>query len=71
MRDERWEPDTLFLVFEEDYRFAENDDPEPVVVKARGLQEVVGEMHEDAEETRVPLGADNKVAPPWLFVFAF
>ena len=72
MRDQRWEPDTVFLVFEEDYRFAADDDLEPVVVKARTLQEVVGEVVDDAPETRVPLGAEGRASPPlWFFQQTF
>ena len=67
MRDERWERDTLFLVFEEDFRFTEHEDPEPVMVKAGRLQEVVGEMPEDeADQPRVPLDASNTVTGPGL-----
>ena len=67
MRDERWETDTLFLVFEEDLCFAEIDDPEPVMVKALSLQEVVGEMpDEEADQPWVPLDASNTVTGPGL-----
>ena len=67
MRDERWERDTLLLVFEEDFRFTETEDPEPVTVKSQSLQEVVGEMPEDeAEQPRVPLDASNTVTGPSL-----
>ena len=67
LRDERWERDTLFLVFEEDFRFTEHEDPEPVTVKAGSLQEVVGEMPEDeADQARVPLDASNTVTGPGL-----
>ena len=71
MRDPRWERDTLFLVFEEDYRFTP-DDVEPNVMKASQLQEVVGESPPAGDdETRVPLGADNKAAPPMaLFCYS-
>lgn len=31
MTDERWEMDTLFLVFEEDFRFRENEERTPPV----------------------------------------
>lgn len=27
MMDDRWEPDTLFLVFEEDFRFRQGEEP--------------------------------------------
>ena len=38
-----WEPDTLFLIFEEDFRFEpENEDREPSFIKGSVLQEVVG-----------------------------
>ena len=67
MRDERWERDTLFLVFEEDFRFSEHEDPEPVMVKAGSLQEVVGQMAEDeADQERVPLDASSTVTGPGL-----
>ena len=59
INDERWEPDTLFLVFEEDFRFAADDDPEPQLMKAGRLQEVVGEIEVDDTE-RVLLDANNK-----------
>ena len=59
MRDERWEQDTLFLVFEEDFRFT-NDDVEPCFVKGCNLQEVVGEAPSGQHVSQVPLDADNK-----------
>ena len=59
INDERWEPDTLFLVFEEDFRFAADDDPETQLMKAGRLQEVVGEIEVDDTE-RVLLDANNK-----------
>ena len=69
MRDERWEADTLFLVFEEDYRFTEEED-EPVLVKPSGLQEVVGEVQPaSGDQPTVPLDGDNKAAP--LFFGSF
>ena len=44
MRLPCWEKDTLFLVFEEDFRFEpEGEDSEPVFTKAATLQEVVGQ----------------------------
>ena len=68
MADTRWEPDTIFLIFEEDFRFARNDDPEPQLVKARGLQEVVGEENPvDPDVVRTPIGAHNSVALPLVF----
>ena len=67
MRDERWEPDTLFMVFEEDYRFAEFDDPEPVMIKGSALQEVVGEMPPGATAgPEGPLEDSSNVTGPAL-----
>ena len=62
MRDPRWEPDTLFMVFEEDFRFTPHD-AEPNVMKASGLQEMFNEQPaaNDSGE-RVPLDATNTVA---------
>ena len=38
-----WEDDTMFMVFEEDFRFEpENEDDEPQMVPAAAFQEVVG-----------------------------
>ena len=65
MRDPRWEPDTLFMVFEEDFRFTGEADSEPEVIKASKLQEVVGETDEPEERERVPLDDSNKAA--WLY----
>ena len=65
MRDPRWEPDTLFMVFEEDFRFTGEADAEPEVIKASKLQEVVGETDEPEERERVPLDDSNKAA--WLY----
>ena len=70
MQDERWEPDTLFLVFEEDFRFSPHDEPEPVVIKASGLQEVVGEPNDATSPTeKTPIGASNSVTQPLIFCF--
>ena len=66
-RDERWETDTLFMVFEEDYRFAEFDDPEPVMIKGSTLQEVVGEMPPAATYgPEIPLQDSSNVTGPVL-----
>ena len=71
MREPRWERDTLFLVFEEDYRFTE-DNLRPAVMKASGLQEVVGDTPTDTEdEPRVPLDWSNTAAPPMSFLSFF
>ena len=67
MRDERWETDTLFMVFEEDYRFAEFDDPEPVMLKGSTVQEVMGEMPAAATcGPEGPLGDSSNVTGPLL-----
>ena len=74
MRDPRWEPDTLFLVFEEDFRFEEHEEGvgEPTFMKAKGLQEVVGEVDElETERPRVPLNFTNAAASLLLCVFFF
>ena len=72
MCDKRWEEDTLFLVFEEDFRFTNDDDSEPVFIKARQLQEVVGE-EEPSEDLsgrkKVPIGFSNKVHGTSLVCF--
>ena len=65
MVDKRWEPDTLFLIFEEDYRFESGCDREPVLVPVAQLQEVVGEAPvalPQGDAPRVPLGFRNPVA---------
>ena len=51
MRDPRWEPDTLFLVFEEDFRFEEHEDDigERTFAKANDLQEWGGQKNGLAE----------------------
>ena len=68
MQDPRWERDTLFMVFEEDFRFTPHD-AEPSVMKASGLQEV---LNEDPAATaggeRVPLASGNTVALPLSFL---
>ena len=62
MRDPRWEPDTLFMVFEEDFRFTLHD-AEPNVMKASGLQEMFNEQPAANDSgQRVPLDATNTVA---------
>ena len=39
-----WEDDTLFMIFEEDFRFEpENEDSEPQFVTQQSFQEVVGQ----------------------------
>ena len=71
MRDPRWEPDTLFLVFEEDYRFTGDADAEPEVIKGSSLQKVVGETEEpEVERERVPL-ADSIKAARLYFDFSY
>ena len=68
MRDPRWERDTLFMVFEEDFRFTA-DDLEPVVMKTTGLQEVVGDASAQGDDApHVPLDGSNTAAPPMQFV---
>ena len=65
MCDPRWEKDTLFLVFEEDFRFSEDEFDEPEFIKAKTLQEVVGEEPEPAEKTgrtKMPIGFSNKAS---------
>lgn len=71
MRDPRWESDTLFLIFEEDFRFTEHDEGETVFVKPKEFQEVVNEREyeEQQERTRVPLDFKNTVASPPSAVF--
>ena len=70
--DGRWEPDTIFLIFEEDFRFTESEGSAPVFVKVKGLQEVVGEVDEEDDDARaqVPLDASSTVTSPF-FVFLF
>ena len=68
MQDPRWERDTLFMVFEEDFRFTPHD-AEPSVMKASGLQEVVNEdPAATAGGERVPLASGNTVALPLSFL---
>ena len=44
-----WEEDTLFMIFEEDFRFEpEEEDMESTVVSTSEFQEVVGQYPEDA-----------------------
>ena len=74
MRDPRWEPDTLFLVFEEDFRFEEHEDDigERTFAKANDLQEWGGQKNELAEiRKRVPLTSTNRAALLVWFVFVF
>ena len=74
MQDPRWEPDTLFLVFEEDIRFEEHEAGagEPTFLKAKGLQEVVGEVDEPVDDqVRVPLGFTKAATSLVLCVFVF
>ena len=41
-----WEEDTLFMIFEEDFRFEpEEEDVEPICVPASELQEVLNQPH--------------------------
>ena len=74
MRKTQWEPDTLFLVFEEDIRFEEHEAGagEPTFLKAKGLQEVVGEVDEPVDDqVRVPLGFTKAATSLVLCVFVF
>ena len=74
MCDKRWEEDTLFLVFEEDFRFTNDDDSEPVFIKARQLQEVVGEEAPEEDlsgRKKVPIGFSNKVHGTSLVCVSF
>ena len=49
-----WEEDTLFMIFEEDFRFEpEGEDVEPVFVSASTFQEVVDRRAAGAAATRV------------------
>ena len=69
--DKRWEPDTLFLIFEEDFRFTESDTSAPVLVKKTKLQEVVGSPDEEDPNAvaTTPVDASSTEALPYLVHF--
>ena len=69
-----WELDTLFLVFEEDYRFEpEDEDTEPQFVKASGLQEVVGVPGVEGVGPSTPMSSSlaGATRAPHLFLIWF
>ena len=68
MRNICWEDDTLFLIFEEDFRFEpENEDVEPSFVPASQFQEVPGQFVFEAESGGTAVTRSLRVAQPSVY----